>query len=149
MTHITNLPSLRFEFPFIIGVQRPQKTGRYQKSQTSMKIKTIKMKKGMCKVSVIYPNGEGKTFDMNYYLNTHLPLVAELLGDSLKGATVEKGLGGAIPGSAAPFAGMGNMYFDSAADFGKAFGPNAEKIMGDLPNFTNIEPIVQVSEVMA
>lgn len=105
------------------------------------------MKKGMTKVSVLYPNGENKTFDMDYYCNTHLPMVGKLLGSALKGATVEKGLGGAIPGSPAPFAGMGNMYFDSVEDFGKAFGPNADKIMGDLPNFTNIEPIVQVSEV--
>ena len=113
-----------------------------------MKTKSINMKKGMTKVSVLYPNGPDKTFDMDYYCNTHLPLVGELLGDALKGATVEKGLGGAAPGSAAPFAGMGNMYFDSVEDFGAAFGPNAAKIMGDLPNFTNIEPVVQVSEVM-
>jgi uncharacterized protein (TIGR02118 family) len=106
------------------------------------------MKKGMIKVSVLYPNGENKTFDMDYYFNTHLPMVSELLGDSLKGATVEKGLGGAVPGSTAPYAGMGNMYFDSVEDFGASFGPNAEKIMGDLPNFTNIEPIIQVSEVL-
>jgi uncharacterized protein (TIGR02118 family) len=106
------------------------------------------MKKGMIKVSVIYPNGEGKKFDMNYYTNTHLPMVGGLLGSALKGATVEKGIGSAMPGSPAPFAGMGNMYFDTMEDFGNAFGPNAEKIMGDLPNFTNIEPIVQVSEVL-
>jgi uncharacterized protein (TIGR02118 family) len=106
------------------------------------------MKKGMIKVSVLYPNGEGKTFDMDYYVSKHIPMVKELLGDSLKGATVEKGLGGGAPGSPAPFAGMGNMYFDSAEDFGKAFGPHAEKIMGDLPNFTNIEPEMQVSEVL-
>ena len=103
----------------------------------------------MTKVSVLYPNGENKTFDMDYYLNKHLPMVAELLGDKLKGATVEKGLGGATPGSIAPYAGMGNMYFDSVEDFEEAFGPNADKIMGDLPNFTNIEPIIQVSEVVA
>ena len=66
----------------------------------------------------------------------------------LKVLLLKKGLGGATPGSIAPYAGMGNMYFDSVEDFGKAFGPNAEKIMGDLPNFTNMEPIVQVSEVM-
>lgn len=107
------------------------------------------MKVGMTKVSVLYPNGEGKTFDMDYYLNNHIPLVKELLGDALKSASVEKGLGGAAPGSTAPFAGVGNMYFDSVKDFGKAFGPNAEKIMEDLPNFTNIEPIVQISEVVA
>ena len=50
-------------------------------------------------------------------------MVGKLLGDSLKGATVEKGLGGAAPGSIAPFAGMGNMYFDSVEDFGKSFCP--------------------------
>jgi uncharacterized protein (TIGR02118 family) len=113
-----------------------------------MRTKSINMKKGMTKVSVLYPNGPGKTFDMDYYCNTHLAMVGELLGDALKGATVEKGLGGATPGSPAPFAGMGNMYFDSVEAFGEAFGPNAKKIMGDLPNFTNIEPVVQVSEVM-
>ncbi len=102
----------------------------------------------MTKVSVMYPNGENKTFDMDYYVNKHLPMVGSLLGNSLKGATVEKGLSGAAPGSPAPYAGMANMYFESVEDFGNAFGPNAEKIMGDLPNFTNIEPVIQVSEVL-
>jgi uncharacterized protein (TIGR02118 family) len=107
------------------------------------------MKKGMTKVSVLYPNGEGKKFDMEYYVNKHMPLVASLLGDVLKTSTIEKGLGGAAPGSTAPYACMGNMYFDSVKDFGEAFGPNAAEIMGDLPNFTNIEPVVQISEVIA
>jgi uncharacterized protein (TIGR02118 family) len=43
---------------------------------------------------------------------------------------------------------MGNLYFDSMEDFGNSFGPNADEIMADLPNFTNIEPIIQISEVM-
>lgn len=106
------------------------------------------MKKGMAKVSVMYPNGEGKHFDMDYYVNKHIPLVGKLLGDALKSTAVEKGLGSAEPGSIAPYAGMGIMYFDTVDDFGKAFGPNANEIMGDLPNFTNIEPIVQISEVI-
>jgi uncharacterized protein (TIGR02118 family) len=106
------------------------------------------MKKGMIKVSVVYPNAEGKKFDMNYYCGTHVPMVSSLLGDALKGSTVEKGIGGGAPGSPAPFAGMGNMYFDSVEEFGNAFGQSAEKIMGDLPNFTDIEPVIQVSEVM-
>jgi uncharacterized protein (TIGR02118 family) len=106
------------------------------------------MKKGMIKVSVIYPNGEGKTFDMDYYCNTHVPMVSGLLGNALKGATVEKGLSGGAPGSPAPYAGMGNMYFSSLEQFGKAFGPITDKIIGDMPNFTNIQPIIQVSEVM-
>lgn len=106
------------------------------------------MKKGMTKVSVLYPNGEGKKFDMDYYSTKHVALVSGLLGDALKGATIELGTAGAEPGSPAPFLAMGNMYFDSAEAFGNSFGPNAEKIMSDLPNFTNCEPVVQVSTVV-
>ena len=43
---------------------------------------------------------------------------------------------------------MGNLYFDSMDTFEKSFGPNTEAIMADLPNFTNIEPTIQISEVM-
>jgi uncharacterized protein (TIGR02118 family) len=55
------------------------------------------MKKGMIKVSVFYPNVEGKTFDMDYYINKHLSLVSESFGDALKGFAIEKGLGGGTP----------------------------------------------------
>lgn len=106
------------------------------------------MEKGCIKVSVVYPNQAGKKFDMDYYCNTHVPMVGALLGKALKGATVEKGIGGGAPGSSAPYVGMGNMYFNSLEEYQNAFGPNADKIMGDLPNFTDIEPIIQVSEVM-
>lgn len=102
----------------------------------------------MIKVSVLYPNGEGKNFNMDYYCNKHVPLVAGLLGDAVKGATVENGLGGGVPGSPATYAAMGNLYFSSVQDFESSFGPNAETIMADLPNFTNIEPVIQISEVM-
>ena len=71
------------------------------------------MKPGMIKVSVMYPGGEGKTFDMDYYTQKHAPMVGELLGDSVKGASIEKGLGSAAPGSTAPFATCGHLYFES------------------------------------
>jgi uncharacterized protein (TIGR02118 family) len=106
------------------------------------------MKKDHIKVSVLYPSGKDKTFDMDYYCNVHVPMVAGLLGDSVIGATVEKGLGGGAPGSAPPFEAMGNLYFENMESFQNSFGPNAGKIMGDLPNFTNIEAVVQISEVM-
>lgn len=102
----------------------------------------------MVKVSVMYPAGEGKTFNLDYYCNTHLAMVGPLLGDALKGANVETGVGGGAPGSPAPFVAIGTMYFDSVEEFGAAFGPNAEKIMGDLPNFTNIEPVIQIGEIV-
>ena len=104
--------------------------------------------KGMIKVSVLYPNFEDGNFNMDYYCDTHIPMVKELLGDALKNATVEKGLGGAAPGSPATYVAMGNMYYNSIKEFQTAFGPHAKQIMGDLPNFTNIEPVIQISEVL-
>lgn len=106
------------------------------------------MNKGAIKVSVLYPSGEGKHFDMEYYSKKHVALLGTLLGDAIIGATVENGLGGAAPGEAAPFAAMGNLYFESMDSFQKSFGPHAQAIMADVPNYTNIEPIMQISEVV-
>jgi uncharacterized protein (TIGR02118 family) len=103
------------------------------------------MKKGMIKVSVFYPSGEDKTFDMDYYCNKHVPMVAGLLGDAVKGATVEKGLG--ATNDPAVYVAMGNLYFDSFESFEQAYGANAAKIVEDIPNYTNITPVIQVSEV--
>ena len=111
-------------------------------------LKTLDMKKGTIKVSVLYPNEAGSSFDMDYYCNKHVPMVGSLLGDALIGATIEKGVSGGAPDSDAPYVAMGNIYFESLESFQNSFGANADKIMGDLPNFTNLEPVVQISEVL-
>ena len=101
----------------------------------------------MIKVSVLYPNGEGSRFDINYYCTSHMPMVREKLGAACKGIAVEQGLGGAEPGATAPFAAMGHLLFESIEDFQAAFGPHAATFMGDIPNYTNIQPIIQISSV--
>ena len=106
------------------------------------------MKKGMIKISVFYPGGKGRTFDMNYYCEKHMPMVSTLLGKSLKGATVDKGISGEEPGSKPVYVAVGNLYFASLESFQKSFVANIEKIGADIPNYTNIEPEVLVSEVM-
>ncbi len=103
--------------------------------------------KGMVKVTIMYPNSDGKTFDMDYYANTHMPLVADLMGESLKKLSIDKGISGRTPEEPIPYLAIGYLYFDELSDYREAFGPNAEKIVGDIPNFTNVQPIVQISEV--
>jgi uncharacterized protein (TIGR02118 family) len=46
----------------------------------------------MIKVSVLYPNTEGKKFDMEYYCSKHIPMVQQKLGAACKGAAVDAGL---------------------------------------------------------
>ena len=101
----------------------------------------------MIKVSVMYPNSPGVKFDIEYYCNTHIPLVIELLGDALKISAVDYGVAGGAPGDAPEFIAMGHMTFNSVEDFQVAFAPNAEMIMADLANFTNVEPTIQISEI--
>jgi uncharacterized protein (TIGR02118 family) len=101
----------------------------------------------MIKVSVLYPNAAGRKFDMAYYCTTHMPMVQAKLGKVCKSIAVEHGLAGGAPGSQPPFIAMGHMYFDSVDAFQAAFAPHAAAVMGDIPNYTNAEPVIQISEV--
>ena len=101
----------------------------------------------MIKVTVVYPNSSGSHFDIRYYCDTHIPLVGRLLGPALKGVAVEHGIAGAAPGSPAPFLAIGQLQFASVEAFQSAFGPHSQEIMSDVPNYTNIQPVIQISEV--
>ena len=101
----------------------------------------------MIKVSVFYPNDSGASFDIDYYVKKHVPMVRGLLGTACKGAAVEHGLSGPNAGSAPIYVAMGHLYFDSVAEFQKAWSPNASQIVGDIPNYTAIQPLIQISEV--
>jgi len=101
----------------------------------------------MIKVTVVYPNNPGSRFDIAYYCKTHIPLVQRLLGTALKGVAVEQGIAGGTPGSPAPYLAIGQLQFDSVEAFQASFGPHAQKIMADIPNYTNVQPVIQISEV--
>jgi uncharacterized protein (TIGR02118 family) len=101
----------------------------------------------MIKVSVLYPNRPGAKFDMKYYCEKHIPMVRQKLGAACKRVAVEQGIGGAAPGAPAAFIAMGHLYCDSAEAFQAAFAPHTQAIMGDIPNYTDIEPTIQLSEV--
>jgi uncharacterized protein (TIGR02118 family) len=101
----------------------------------------------MIRVSVFYPHDERKKFDMDYYCNNHMPMVQQRLGAACKDASVDQGLSGGQPGSRAVYAAIGHLLFDSLEDFQAAFAPHAAAIMGDVSNYTDIEPIIQISDV--
>jgi uncharacterized protein (TIGR02118 family) len=101
----------------------------------------------MIKVSVMYPNKEGSTFDVNYYCEKHIPLVCQKLGEALKGVAVEQGVAGALPGSPPPFLALGHLLFESLEAFQAAFAAHGPALVADIPNFTNAQPTIQISEV--
>jgi uncharacterized protein (TIGR02118 family) len=88
-------------------------------------------------------------FDHDYYVNNHMKMVNDRVGDALIKFEVDKGLGGAAPGSPPPYAAVGHIYFNSLAEFAQAFGQHAGEIMGDVPNFTDAQAQIQISEIIA
>lgn len=101
----------------------------------------------MINVSIFYPNTEGSRFDLDYYLTQHMPMTIAKLAPALKHVSVEHGLGGVIPGAAPEFVAICHLYFDSVEAFQTAFGPHAAALQGDIPNYTDVRPIIQISEV--
>jgi uncharacterized protein (TIGR02118 family) len=104
----------------------------------------------MIKISILYPNTKDARFDMRYYVDKHMPMSIELLGahPGFQGVCVERGLGGAVPGTEAAYVAMCHFLFDSVESFMAAFTPHAAALQGDMPNYTDIEPVIQVSEVL-
>jgi uncharacterized protein (TIGR02118 family) len=104
----------------------------------------------MIKVSILYPNRQGSRFDFDYYTKTHMPRSIELLSKhpGFKGVSVERGVGGAAPGSEAAYVAMCHFLFTTADEFLEAFMPNAPELQGDIPNYTDVEAIIQINEVL-
>lgn len=102
----------------------------------------------MINVSVMYPNAEDIIFDKEYYCNKHIPLVSELLGDALKNIQVSFGLTGGSAEEAPAFFAMVFMTFDSVESFQASFGPHAERLVADIPNYTNSQAQIQISEII-
>ena len=102
----------------------------------------------MIKVSVFYPNKPGARFDHDYYRDKHMPLLKERMGDACLYYTIEKGLAGGEPGSPPIYVAMCHFFCDSVPAFAAAFGPHAKEILGDIPNYTDLQPVLQISEVV-
>jgi uncharacterized protein (TIGR02118 family) len=102
------------------------------------------------KVSILYPNRPGGRFDFRYYVDEHMPRSIELLSahPGFESVSVERGEGGAEPGSAAAYVAMCHFGFRSVEDFLAAFMPHAAELQGDMPKYTDIQPVIQINEVL-
>jgi len=104
--------------------------------------------KGLIKVSVMYPFSEGKAFNMEYYENKHMPMVAGYLGSNLVKYTIEKGIASGIPNQPLPYMAIGIFYVKSLSEYQSAIAPHRDSIRADFVNYTNVNPVILVSEVV-
>src|SRR6202142_1959457 len=99
-------------------------------------------------ISVLYPTSSGKKFDNAYYAKIYMPLVMERCNSfGLIRYEIDTGLAGGAPGSSAPLTSVGRLYFNTVEEFQKALAAHGAEILGDVPNYTDIELQIQISQM--
>lgn len=101
----------------------------------------------MILASVLYPRRDGGHFDHDYYETEHRELALDRLSPhGLVRLEMDRGLAG-LDGDPAPFVAAGHLYFHTREQLQAALEAHAEALMGDLPNFTDLEPVIQISRI--
>jgi len=101
----------------------------------------------MIKVTILYPNSAGSTFDFDYYLNVHMPMSIARLGQSMDAIAVERVISPGAPWPDPPFLAICSFVCASREDFERAFFPHMEELQADTANYTNSQQIVLISEL--
>jgi uncharacterized protein (TIGR02118 family) len=102
----------------------------------------------MILVTVMYPAGAETTFDQDYYLNKHIPLLRDRWASlGLSNVQVVRGAG-KPDGSAPDYQMMALLTFGSVEDFKAAGKAHGREIFADIANFTNASASVQINTVL-
>ena len=100
-------------------------------------------------LSAIYPNGANARFDLDYYQETHMPLVQDRLGPGgLIRYELSRGVAGWPPDASAPFVMICDMFFETRDELQQAFAAHRAELTGDIPEYTNIRPHFLISEIL-
>lgn len=95
----------------------------------------------MISVNILYPKSEGSTFDMDYYANKHMPMFAKALGDACHGWGVSD-----IHGD--DYHAVGWASVENMDAFNAAMNEHGAEVMGDVPNYTSVSPILLTGDVV-
>lgn len=94
----------------------------------------------MIRMSVLYPETDGASFDHDYYRDKHVPLAVQTWG--VQRTEIDKGVNG-------PYVAAVHFFFDSMDACNAALGAEGTgAIMADVANYTTIQPVIQMSEVV-
>ncbi len=101
----------------------------------------------MYRLMVLYPNGADKHFDVDYYRDKHMPMVEGFIGADMIRTEISWGTAG-LNGAEAPYMCIGTLYMKIMAGLDSAFANHMDDMVNDIPNYTNIEPIAQIEEIV-
>lgn len=102
---------------------------------------------GMRCMTILYPNQEDAEFDFAYYRDTHMKLIQSRYGDSIKRMETRRPVSGTEQDS--PYLAVTNIWIRDMKAFSAAAEKHRAELMKDIPNFTNVQGVVQQAEVFA
>ncbi len=90
-------------------------------------------------MTILYPKTDDSTFDMDYYTSTHMPMIAEALGDDCHGW-------GAVAVAGDDYEAMGWVMVTSPEALNESMAEHGAKIVADVANYTNVQPTTLLGE---
>jgi uncharacterized protein (TIGR02118 family) len=100
----------------------------------------------MVTVSIFYPNTPESRFDLSYYVTQHIPKMEQMLKPmGMQRVIVEQGIGTPMPDVPPPYSIIAHLIFNNMEEMEMGMGHCSETLMADVPNFFNLQPMVQIS----
>ena len=101
----------------------------------------------MIRVSALYPNAQGSRFDAQYYVERHEPFARDMLAPFGLGE-IRTVIGLCTLDDAPPaFWAISEMTFATRDQFDAAMNQCGERLFADLPNYTDVAPVLQISRL--
>lgn len=103
----------------------------------------------MTRIMAIYPNSAGSSFNSDYYIGIHAVFAKKLLaGHGL--IEIRSLLGSqALDGTPPTIWAISEMVFSSREAFDLAMAAHGTNLFADLPNYTDVTPVLQVGTLVA
>jgi len=100
----------------------------------------------MVRATFSYANGPSTHFDLDYYVERHLPLARRLLNPVR--VEVDRGVSGEERDSAPRYTCVAHLFFATLEDYYEALEAHGDELGRDIPNYTNAELDILVSEMV-
>ena len=102
----------------------------------------------MITVSVFYPKTATSRFNFDYYLKTHTPMLKRLLEPmGMQNVRLLRGKG-SLDGSPAAYEVTAHFDMPSLEKLQNALAQHGPQIIGDVPHYTDVQPVIQINEAL-
>jgi uncharacterized protein (TIGR02118 family) len=103
----------------------------------------------MFNISFIYQKKQGAEFNLEYFVNFHVPMTLKLLSGKrgFKGVSVEIGLDMEDAKFESSVIAISQYYYDTIEHFMEEYSYHEKEISEDLVNYSNIKPVIQINKV--